>query len=222
MPFNGSGSFSPPGASFPAVSNTLIEAAKFNAVINDIATNGLSNCVTKNGQTTITANLPMAGFKFTGLGAGSADGDSLRYQQLFTTGNVTLLGPLRGPATMLSPITASLAADVDLNNTANYFTGPTISQGTSGTWFVSGTVTLTGTVTDQINVKLWDGTTVISSCAVNINAATATVVSLSGYITNPAGDLKISARDTNNTNGKIIFNSSGNSKDSTITAIRIA
>lgn len=54
MPFNGSGSFSPPGSSFPAVSNTLIEAEKFNAIINDICTNGLSNCITKDGQTTLT------------------------------------------------------------------------------------------------------------------------------------------------------------------------
>ena len=38
MPRNGSGSYSPPAASFPAVASTLIESAKFNAVINDIAT----------------------------------------------------------------------------------------------------------------------------------------------------------------------------------------
>lgn len=82
MPFNGGGSFSPPGASFPAVANTLIEATKFNAVINDICTNGLSNVITKDGQTTITANIPMSGFKFTGLAAGTANGDSLRYEQL--------------------------------------------------------------------------------------------------------------------------------------------
>lgn len=67
MPYNGSGSFSAPSASFPAVSGALIESAKYNNVVNDIAS-GLSNAITKDGQTTVTANLPMAGFRFTGVG----------------------------------------------------------------------------------------------------------------------------------------------------------
>lgn len=71
MPFNGSGSFQPPGASFPTVPNTLIESAKINAVVNDIAT-GLSNCVTRDGQSPATANLPMGGFRHTGVGSATA------------------------------------------------------------------------------------------------------------------------------------------------------
>lgn len=67
MPYNGSGAFSAPGASFPAVSGALIESAKYNAVVNDIAT-GLSTAIAKDGQTTITANLPMAGYRHTGVG----------------------------------------------------------------------------------------------------------------------------------------------------------
>jgi hypothetical protein len=67
MPYNGSGSFSAPGASFPAVSGALIESAKYNAVVNDIAT-GLSTAIAKDGQTTVTANLPMAGYRHTGVG----------------------------------------------------------------------------------------------------------------------------------------------------------
>lgn len=71
MPYNGSGVFSPSTADFPAVSGTLIQSTKFNNVINDIAT-GLSTALTKDGQTTVTANLPMAGFKHTGVGNATA------------------------------------------------------------------------------------------------------------------------------------------------------
>lgn len=71
MPYNGSGTYSPPGASFPAVPNTLIMSTKFNNVVNDIAT-ALSTAITKDGQTTITANLPMGGYRHTGVGAPSA------------------------------------------------------------------------------------------------------------------------------------------------------
>ena len=93
MSFNGSGTFVINSAGQPVSANTLIEAAVFNAFTADIAT-GLSTAIAKDGQTTVTANLPMAGFKFTGLGAGSANGHSLRYEQLFSTSAITLLGAM--------------------------------------------------------------------------------------------------------------------------------
>jgi hypothetical protein len=43
---------------------------------------GLSTCVLKDGTQTITANIPMASHKFTGLSAGTTAGDSLRYEQV--------------------------------------------------------------------------------------------------------------------------------------------
>lgn len=123
-----------------------------------------------------------------------------------------------------SPITNSLSGDVNLNNIANYFDGPSVAQGTVGTWFVSGTVSVWDTAGGaNILCKLWDGTTLIATCAGQATAAsTAVTISLSGYLTSPAGNLRISVRDSTSTSGKILFNQSGNSKDSTITAIRIA
>jgi hypothetical protein len=122
-----------------------------------------------------------------------------------------------------SPITNSLGADVLLNNTANYFDGPSVAQGTSGTWFVSGTISVfDSAVADSILAKLWDGTTVIASgLKALVVAGEKATITLSGFITSPAGNLRISARDQANTTGKILFNQTGNSKDSTITAIRI-
>jgi hypothetical protein len=131
-----------------------------------------------------------------------------------------------GPATPTTPatlLTASLPADVPLNSIGSYFIGPQIAQGTVGTWWVSGTVTLidTGTAA-QLKCKLWDGTTVIAS-ANHINVANSYVtVSLSGFIISPVGNLRISCNDASATTGKILFNASGNSKDSTISAFRIA
>jgi len=124
----------------------------------------------------------------------------------------------------LSPITASLGADVTLNNTGTYFDGPSVAQGTSGTWFVSGTVTVFDTgAASTFSVKLWDGTTVIASCqGVSESASHPLSLSLSGFIASPAGNLRISVKDISATTGKILFNQSGNSKDSTITAIRVA
>lgn len=91
MSFNGSGTFSINSTGQPVVTGTVISSTVFNAFTADIAT-GLSNTVCKDGQQTLTANIPMAGFKLTGLGAGSATGNSVRYEQFFPTFNTT--GPI--------------------------------------------------------------------------------------------------------------------------------
>lgn len=41
----------------------------------------IGTAIQRNGSVAFTANQPMAGFKFTGLGAGSGAGDSVRYEQ---------------------------------------------------------------------------------------------------------------------------------------------
>lgn len=94
MPLNGSGTYAAPASSFnPAVSNTAISSTDWAALLADIAT-ALSTAMYKDGQATPTANIPMGSFKLTGLAAGTATGNSLRYEQLFTTSAVTLLGAL--------------------------------------------------------------------------------------------------------------------------------
>lgn len=93
MSYNGSGTFVINSSGQPVSANTLIEAAVFNAFTADVAT-GLSTAITRDGQTTVTANLPMAGYRLTGLGAGTTAGHSLRYEQLFSTSAITLLGAM--------------------------------------------------------------------------------------------------------------------------------
>lgn len=121
-------------------------------------------------------------------------------------------------------LTNSLSGDVSLSNVSNYFDGPSVAQGTSGTWLASGTVTLLDTSgAASFTCKLWDGTTVIAS-ARSLSATTGQgiSVSLSGVLASPAGNIRISCSDPSSTSGLIKFNSSGNSKDSTITVVRIA
>lgn len=51
-----------------AAANIKIRADRMDAEMNGMAT-GLSTCITKDGQTTVTANLPMATYRHTGVGA---------------------------------------------------------------------------------------------------------------------------------------------------------
>lgn len=59
MAFNGSGTFQINTAGQPVVDGTVASASVFNALTADLA-NGLSTCVTKDGQTTTTAVVPFA------------------------------------------------------------------------------------------------------------------------------------------------------------------
>lgn len=78
MPYSG-GAYSLVSGN-PVVTGTAIASTWANSTLSDIAS-ALSACVLKDGTQTITANIPMSGFKFTGLAAGTTSGDSLRYEQ---------------------------------------------------------------------------------------------------------------------------------------------
>jgi hypothetical protein len=75
MAYNGSGAFQIDSTGQPVVAGTTISDTVFNAFTADIAT-GLSTCITKDGQQTVTSDIPMATHKFTGMKIGSASGDS--------------------------------------------------------------------------------------------------------------------------------------------------
>lgn len=85
--FNGAGTFVITGVGLPYVTGTTISSTVANQLNTDLAT-GLSNCVTKDGQTTPTANIPMGGFKITGIAAATTLGDALSYGR---AGNMTTL-----------------------------------------------------------------------------------------------------------------------------------
>jgi hypothetical protein len=111
MAFNGSGTFLINTAGQPVVSGTVISSTAFNALTADLAT-GLSTVITKDGQTTVTANIPMSTYKFTGLGVGSAATDSANLSQVQST--VTkLLTSVSGTDTITAvgaPVVAAYAA----------------------------------------------------------------------------------------------------------------
>lgn len=122
----------------------------------------------------------------------------------------------------LSSISASLGADVALN-ASTYTDGPSIAQGTTGTWLAIGCVSFLDTAAARnISLKLWDGTTVIDSCTVSTGGASFVAsATLMGFLASPAANLRISAISASGTTAKFLFNQSGNSKDSTITALRV-
>lgn len=119
--------------------------------------------------------------------------------------------------------TSSLTANVSCTSTTQYFTGPQVVQGTSGTFVVFGQVTVSdGGGAATFNARLTDGVTILASVQLSTSAGNQRlVIPLSGSIANPAGNLRITVNDATSSGGFISFNDSGNSKDSTITAFRV-
>jgi len=79
MPFNGIGGFTLVAGN-PVVTGTTISSTVQNNTMTDFA-NGFANCVTRDGQSPALANIPMGGFKITGLAAGTTNGDAVRWEQ---------------------------------------------------------------------------------------------------------------------------------------------
>ena len=79
MPYNGSGTFNLSEPAF--IFDTVISETAMNSDLSDIAT-GLSTAITKDGQTVITADIPMATYHLTGTGAGSDATDSVNLSQV--------------------------------------------------------------------------------------------------------------------------------------------
>jgi len=197
--------------SFTNIASQLAATAPSSGVVTTIAGNsGAFTLNSTSGITNTVNDIKLSQASSSQFGAVKVDGTTITA----VAGVISVVG---------SRLTASTSADIALNNTANYFDGPSVAQGSSGTWFASGSVTVGDTAAaNRILCKLWDGTTVIDSGpGVNFNAGNFTTISLSGFLTAPASNMKISCRCDTATTGVIKFNFTGNSKDSTITAIRI-
>ena len=213
MSYNGSGTFNINTSGQPVVTGTTITSTAFNLLTADLAT-GLTTALTKDGQTTPTANIPMGTFKITGLGAGSAATDAAQYGQLqagattiaTVSGTDTLTGTLSPAPTayatgnlfsFVAVATNTGAATINLNSLgAKSITKSGTTALVAGD-IVSGQVYLIeydGTRFQLINPSSSSGVSTISFGSTGLTPSTAT----NGAVT-VAGTLAIANGGTNST-----------------------
>jgi hypothetical protein len=93
MPWSGSGTFTRNYSWTNDAANSIpITASRMDADTNDIVTNGFGNTLTRDGQGSATANLPMNGFKHTNCANGVAATDYA------TMGQIAGFAPLASPS----------------------------------------------------------------------------------------------------------------------------
>lgn len=88
MARNGSGIYTLPAGN-PVVAGTPITSLWANTTLSDLGSE-TTNSIDKGGRTVWTANLPAGGFVLTGLGAGAAAGQSVRWEQVDLVGSGTI------------------------------------------------------------------------------------------------------------------------------------
>ena len=156
MSFNGTGIFQINTPGQPVVAGTTITSTAFNTLMTDIAT-GLTNCLTKDGQSTPTANIKMGSYKLTGLGVATTAGDALSFGNNATIATLVLttaLGAAYGGTGLTAPgalgnILTSDGAGGWTSSTPTATGVTTFSGGTTGltpSVATGGAITLAGTL----------------------------------------------------------------------------
>jgi hypothetical protein len=136
MPRNGSGVYTLPATSSfnPAVTGQQATAPDWNTTATDLAA-AISQSVSADGQTTITGNMPFAGFRATGLGNPVNAQDAVTQAFLASFGGsylrgLTLSNDVSTPNTVLD-IAAGSCAD---STNATPIIGTAFTKSTAGSW----------------------------------------------------------------------------------------
>ena len=185
MSYNGSGVYTLPGAQL--VTGEIVSATENNSFRNDVAT-ALNTAWTRDGQSTATGNIPMGNHKFTGLSAGTTNGDSVRYEQ--TTLKTSATGSSALPAGTTAqrdgtPASGYARFNSDTGKYEGYgasawipLGGGATGGGSDAVFFENGqTVTTNYTITTNYNAGSFGPVTVNSGVTVTIpTGSTWTVV----------------------------------------------
>jgi hypothetical protein len=171
MSFNGSGTFLINSSGQPVVTNTIISSTAFNALTADLAT-GLSTCLTKDGQTTPTANIKLGGFKLTNVGAATIAGDALSFGAAATVSTLTATG-------------ASTLAAISVSGLGSYTNTQTFSGSTSA-------------LAAKLKNAL-EGVTISATAATGTIAYDLTSQAVLYYTTNASGNWTLNVRGNGST-----------------------
>lgn len=203
MPFNGSGTFT-------RIANWVLNAAQNINILpdlmdndtNDIA-NGLSQCITKDGQQTVTANIPFNGFKLTGVGNGTSANDAVNYGQVITSGTFqtpnlvspAMTGIPTAPTAAVGTNTTQVATMAALINQAFQAQLP-LQTGNNGKIIQTNGATVSWTDTFTIAMNEAKGANIASAATINLTTATGNFVHVTGTTTITAITIPVGAERT--------------------------
>lgn len=118
MPFNGSGvAEGVPRPAYPPAPGEIIYAEYFVTIISDLLTM-LSNCVTRDGQSPWSQDIPANNKKLKGLAAGTSAGDALSFGQSGASFGSLAVTTITGTTTFTLPPNVPTGIDREGGNAA--------------------------------------------------------------------------------------------------------
>lgn len=131
MSYTGTGVFLINSPGQPVVVGTAITADAFNALTADLAS-GLTNAMTKDGQSTPTNNITMGGFKLSNVGQATVLGDCVAWGRSATLSALTLTAPLPAASGGTGVTAPGLAGNLLISDGAGNWTSGTAGNVTEG------------------------------------------------------------------------------------------
>lgn len=110
MPRDGSGNYTAP-AGQPVTTGTTISSTIFNTLVADLVS-AMTGSLTRDGQTTPSANLPMGGFKHTGVADGTSRNQYASVGQMQDDAQ-SLVGSVAGTNTITGSLTPAITGYID-------------------------------------------------------------------------------------------------------------
>jgi hypothetical protein len=185
-----------------AAANIAAQPGRFDNEFAGMAT-ALTNRMTRDGQAPALGNLPMGGFKLTGMGTGTATGQSVNYDQLILKADSTALSDTTGAAligvtgggTVQASITSLNASITGINYNDTSVTSVLIATGaqsftvSTGKLFQVGQFLLIASTASPANYMLGQ----VTSYATATGALVMNITSIGGSGTFAAWTVSLSA-----------------------------
>ena len=184
MSYNGSGVFVINSTGQPFADGQTATATVMNALTADLGT-GLTTALTKDGQSTPTADIKLGGFKLTGIGTATTTGDALSYGSAATVSTLTLTTPLGIASGGTGQATAALAINALLPTQTSNAGKVLTTDGSVCSWTATGSP---GTVT---SVAFSGGSTGLTVSGSPITAAG--TITLAGTLAVASGGTGLTA-----------------------------
>lgn len=185
MAYNGDGTFSLPFSWVNDSSNGIpITASRMDTQFNNCVT-GFDTVICRDGQSTITNDIPWGGFRLTGLGAATTAGDALSYGGTATLGATTFTGVVTGQA--LIDISNAAAGQIKFPATQNSSADVnTLDDYEEGTWtpavtFGGAAVGVTYTYQVGTYVKIGKAVSVVCSISLSSKGSSTGALAVTGF-----------------------------------------